>query len=840
MLPTYRRVTGTFDEMFSDDGVPRADWNHAAVTFDALGLEELRARSEQSARLLEDDGVTYAGTDNVAAPNRGRRSWDLDPIPVFLDSSEWTRIAAGIVQRAELLNLLLTDLYGPRTLIRHGLVPPEVIFDDPSFLRECDQIRLPTTQQLFTCAIDLARDPDGDFIVLGDRTQAPSGAGYALENRSVVSRVFSNLYRESGVQRVEPYFRTLRAALQGVAQTGTDNPRIVILTPGPLSETAFEHAYLATQLGISLVEGKDLVAQDGGVWMRTLGRLERVDVILRRVDASYCDPLELRSDSRLGVAGLVETCRTGGVSVVNTLGSGVLENPALLSFLPRLAPALLGESLLLPTVPTWWCGDAIERQHVSANLDRLLVHSTNRRESDQYIRGWELSTQELDTLRRRIDSSPHQWVAQEMIEYASVPTLAADGLEGRRASLRTFLVARGDSYLPMPGGLTRAAALMESRSVSNRSGGLSKDTWVLASEPERLGNFWLKPGPTVTAQAPEESMSTRAAENFFWLGRYAERAESVLRLLRVTQDRRNDFATNADRAGHACLLVLYEALRSISDPSATTLMQAAVDEQRPGTLAHAVRRMLDASHAVRDQLGSDTWLALGRLDRELAELAAPTTDWQTTAQQPLSSIMESLLAFGGLASETMIRDPGWLLMDVGRHLERAIQLTLLLEATVTSAASTPTDSLLMESVLTASESIITYRRRYRAQAQTETLLDLLLLDPANPRSLRFQIASITGHLAMLPPTTSPLAQDTLEELVKEASNGIDQLRTADLASTDATGRRGELVAFLTSHLDLLHRIADAVSANHFAHQPEQHGLLTAYSFTANTRHPGVY
>ncbi|MCU1373588.1 MAG: hypothetical protein JWO68_874, partial [Actinomycetia bacterium] len=451
LLSGYQPLPGAWDEMVDDQGRTREPWSTIAPVLQGIGLDELARRRIEADRLLDDDGVTY----HVFGQPEGRsRRWELDPLPVVLASEEWAEIERGVIQRAELLNLVLTDLYGPRELLRRRLLPPAVVLGHPGFVRACDQIRLPGTQQLFSCAVDLGRDASGAFQVLADRTEAPSGAGYALENRVVTSRVLPSLYRRAEVHRLAPFFRNMRSALEAAAPPTASEPRIVVLTPGSLSETSFEHAYLASYLGYPLVEGADLVMRDGRVWLRSLGRREPVDVILRRVDTSFCDPLELQVDSHLGVPGLVEACRLGTVSVVNTLGGGVLENPALLAYLPTIAERVLGQELRLPSVPTWWCGDDDGRRKVLGALETLVLKPL----AGPAVRGWELSTAEVDDLRRRIEARPERWVGQELLALAAVPTLTGAGLEPRRSILRTFAVARGESYAVMPGGLTRVAA----------------------------------------------------------------------------------------------------------------------------------------------------------------------------------------------------------------------------------------------------------------------------------------------------------------------------------------------------------------------------------------------
>jgi uncharacterized circularly permuted ATP-grasp superfamily protein/uncharacterized alpha-E superfamily protein len=859
MTTGYQPLPGAFDEMVDAGGRVRPHWAEVGRVLDGLGLAELQRRRAEAARLLDDDGVTY----NVHG--RGRETaprWPLDPVPVLVTSDEWARIESAVIQRAELLNLILADLYGPRKLLRNGWLPPELVLDHPGFLRACDGIALAGVHQLFTAAVDLARDVDGRSWVLADRTQAPSGAGYAIENRVVMSRVFPSLYRDAQVHRLAPFVRALRSGLQAVAvAAGVADPRIVVMTPGALSETAFEHAFLAGHLGYSLVEGADLVVQGGRVWMRSVGRLEPVDVILRRVDTWFCDPLELRPDSYLGVPGLVEACRRGSVSVVNPLGSGVLENAGLAAFLPQLAQRLLGEALELPSVPTWWCGSPEGRSHVLANLERLVVKPTARQfgwgwRSDAgaaggagasasrasgasaVVFGWELSAGEREALRRQIEAQPHRWVGQEHLSLSSAPTVGDGGLAAQRSILRTFAVARGDSYLVMAGGLTRVAGSAGAY-ISNQAGAASKDTWVLASEPEHTAGYWLSPGPAVAAAAPEASLSSRAAENLVWLGRYAERAEATLRMLRVVHDRRNDFADGTNPAGVACVGVLLAALTRVTDTSpgflaaenlaapGAELQSLAIDGDRPGTLAFAVRCLVDAAHVARDQLSIDTWLVISSLQRDLLDV-------EVLERATLQRVVTSLLALAGLTAESLVRDPGWRFMDAGRRIERGAQLTALLRAMVTVERDAPTDSLILESLLIATESIITYRRRYRSHAQLQTLLDLMLLDPDNPRSLGYQLDRLLEDLRLMPGHPGAGRVSEPEKLVLEAWTMLRAVDTAALAQASGPGVPGPGVSgfrevldgFLATIEQRLYAAADALAAEHFTPVLPQRALLT--------------
>ena len=788
--------------MLDADGRPRAHWEQLAGAFAELGLPELHRRRAEAERLLDQDGVVYNA--QTLDPARGR-SWRLDPLPTVVSSREWATIEAGVIERAELLNLILEDVYGPRELLRRRLLPPQVILGHAGFLRACDQIRLTgrgPLQQLFSYAVDLGRDADGQPVVIADRTQAPSGAGYALENRTVISRVIPSLYREAQVHRLAPFFRALRAALQEAAPPTAEDPRIVVLTPGPLNETAFEHAALAATLGYPLVQGGDLTVRGDRVYMRSVGQFEPVDVILRRVDGFWCDPLELKPDSQLGVPGLLEMVRAGTVSVVNPIGASVLENPALLAFLPALAEHFLGREPSLPSVPTWWCGDEASRRYVVDHLDQLVLRPTNREDGASALLGWELSAQERDQLAARILADPHGWVGQAALAMASAPVLEADGLQSRRSVLRTFAIARRDSYVVMPGGLTRVQTRGGEARISNQAGAITKDTWVLASEPEPPGAYWLQSGPAVEGIDPMASISSRAAENLWWLGRYAERAEALTRLLRATLDRTNEFGGATNPAGTATVEALRQALAAIAGSHRT--------------LAEPIKAMLDNAYAVRDQLSRDTWLVVGPLERSLADLGAPIADPFAQNQAALQQVVRSLLALGGLGVESMVRDLGWRFMDAGRRLERSIQLLSLLRTTVLDVRGNATDSLVLESVLSAAESIITYRFRYRSHAQLETVLDLLLLDAGNPRSLHYQLGLLTEDLDAL-----PLGGDTRlrpeQRLVLEAFTALRLADPGALAATDDGGHRPALAALLELLLDRLLEAGATVDHTHFLH-----------------------
>ncbi len=841
---TYEPRPGRFDEFVDGDKV-RGHWSKVAEGLDRLGSVELAERTRESRRLLANDAVTYNVTSGGSS---SPRLWMLDPVPIVVSTEEWTALEAGLAQRAELLDLVLADLYGPRRLLSEGLVPPEVVYAHPNYIREAEDIRLPGDHQLFHAAFDLGRAADGSWTVLSNRTQAPSGMGYALENRVVVSRVLPELYRDTSVVRLAPFFRELRAALQRVAPASTDSPRVVVLTPGPWSETAYEHAALASYLGYPLVQGSDLRVRDGRVWVRTVGRLEPVHVILRRVDSQYCDPLELRSDSRLGVPGLMEACRVGNVSVVNTFGSGVLENPSLLAFLPRIAEVLLGEELRLPSVATWWCGDADSRRYVLDHLDELVLKCPVEPDPIPVL-GFESSTEQLAAIRARIEASPYAWVGQEPLALGAAPTFIDGALQPRRSVLRGFAVAAESGYTVMPGGLTRVSPSADEALISNQNGAWSKDTWVLAQEQERVSAYWLQPDDSAIRIEPETSMSQRAAENLFWLSRYAERAEDLVRQVRVASDRLTEFASGTSTPGISCIEVLLAALthtsgtfpgfvgadaaERLADPG-PELRSLLVDPRRTGSVAHSVRHLLDAAAQVRDQLSNDTWLVIGHLESDLSELDDSLPVVAVTGV--FGRVLAAMLALSGLSAESMVRDDGWQFMEAGRRIERSLQLCALLTTTITTRRDAATDSLIIESVLTAAESIVTYRRRYRSHAQVETLLDLLLLDAANPRSLAYQVDHLGEAVRAMPPADESRRVE-IEALLDELATVVALADTNELAryhpdaGDDPTAVRPQpLWAFLANVTDLLTRLGEHLDAAHFSHQLPQRVVAPSQSY----------
>jgi uncharacterized circularly permuted ATP-grasp superfamily protein/uncharacterized alpha-E superfamily protein len=817
---------GSPDEIFDADGRPYDHTVDLAATVDHLSRAGLLARRAEASRLVEDEGVTYGGRPASAGADghRAPRRWSLDPLPVVLDAPTWGRLEPALIQRAELLDQIMADLYGPRTLLHRGVIPAEVVLGHPGFVRQADGMRLPGTHRLMLAAADLARAADGQWRVVADRAQAPSGAGYAIQARRIVGRVMPGLYRDTRLQRLRTFFDTLRSALQEVAPSTAEAPRVVILIPGPTSDTAFDHAFLATLLGYPLVTGEDLTVRDGQVYLRSLGRLEPVDVVLRRLGDADADPLELRSDSRVGVPGLLEAGRRGTVSVVNPIGSSVLESPALLPFLPAASRALLGEDLALPSAATWWCGRNGDLRHVLAHLDRLVVLPVRPKEpgfGSKGVVGSELSRRRLSELRRRIEGEPRAWCAQESLAMSTTPVVTARGLEARRFTVRTFAVARGGAFHVLPGGLGRLADGAGNHAASNSPSTPAKDVWVLAAA-DQSGSAaadvaW--PRPRVEPSSAAVVLQPRVAESLFRLGSHAEQAEGEVRLLRVVDDLADDWTARPGTAGRATLAVMRETLDRLTgvEPGLDLLgVVAAAD--RPGTLAQAVRSTVDSAQAVREQLSLDTWIVLGSLDRVLAEVsaraAAEGPDADIPLQPVLARVLEGLLALAGLGAESMVRDVGWYFMDAGRRLTRATQMLTVLRYGLDREHPAAVQSMVLEAVLVTGESIITHRRRHPGRAEVSGVVELLALDRDNPRSVALQLDRLAEDLRHLPPAGAAGTDPAVR--LRDITARLRELDQA-AGARSVRGRRVALVEQIDVLLADLGALAAGLERAHFGH-----------------------
>jgi uncharacterized circularly permuted ATP-grasp superfamily protein/uncharacterized alpha-E superfamily protein len=802
LLQRAAAPAGHFDEIHDGFGQLRPHWAAFAEAADAIGPAELDAAQRRVAQQLHDNGVTY----NLQTAGSPQRAWTLDALPHIVPTAEWEHLASGLRQRARLLESVARDLYGPQRLLASGVVPPAVVFGHRGFLRAAHGAHSGNFTYLHLIAFDVGRGPDGEWRVLATRSQAPSGAGYALENRLTVSRLFPDAFRDQRVQRLAPFFRGLQEMLLAQAPADGTTPHIVLLTPGRYNETYFEHAYLSRYLGFTLAEGADLTVRDDYVYLKTVGGLRRVHAILRRLDDDFCDPLELRSESALGVPGLVQAWRRGRVLVANAFGAGVVESTALTAYLPQVCEDMLGEPLALDSVRTWWCGETSALAIARAKLPQLVIRHDADPGAVGPVFGAQLNAAEREHWLERLERSPERYVLQEYLPLAHVPVWTGAAFETRALMMRIFLAADGDGdYRVLPGGLSRIGGT-EREVVSGSRGGGSKDTWVLSDKP--VEGFSLLPG---RLRAPdlvrgERVVSSRSAEHLFWMGRYAERSENAARLVRAVLSRLpqgdSTVSVSSPPVVAACRRcgVLPADLDDAAMTSPQVYEQALINGIARGDgqygLACNVRETLRVASTVRDRLSSDNWRILNQLSETLSE----RSDHVSTLD---------LVAVGGLEMAHMTRDEGWRFMSLGRHLERVLYvIATTSEVARSNMAENPA---LLEWLLELSDSIITYRARYMGHAEWLPVADLLLFDRRNPRSAAFQLAKLAKHVPLLP----------------GGDPGDLGAELADIAaSDDVLPQPSEITAYLARAERMALQLSDVLTLRYFSHVYEPaHAML---------------
>jgi uncharacterized circularly permuted ATP-grasp superfamily protein/uncharacterized alpha-E superfamily protein len=807
-----------YNELSADGVTPRPHWSQLMASLAEIGSEELQRRWGRAERRIRENGITY---NIYSDPLGANRPWKIDVVPFLISAEEWRFLEAGIIQRAQLLSLILEDLYGPQSLLTNGQFPAALLYGNPAFLRPMVGVRVPSNSYLHMLAVDLARSPDGQWWVLSDRTQAPSGSGYALENRTIVADVLPNLFRNSNVLRLAPFFRAQRDALTALA--GRENPRIVLLTPGPYNETYFEHSYMARYLGFTLVEGADLTVRDRCVYLKTIDGLEQVHVILRRVDDSYCDPLELRSDSLLGVPGLVDAIVAGNVKVANALGSGLIETAAIMPFLPGLSEYLTGERLKLPSVATWWCGQQVALDWVLNHLDSVVVKPAFPSRGMEPVFGAELPQGEKGKLAAQLRMRPHEYVAQERIALSNAPVWENGNLHTRSVVLRSYVLNTGNGWTAIPGGLVRVADV-EGSVVSMQRGGHSKDAWVLWDSPVDTFSMLHPRNEPVALRRDRPRVPSSVADNLFWLGRYVERAEYTARVVRSLASR----VRRASPTELACLVRLYTCLESRHtklpkskrrQPTSLEfeheLVSAVSDVKRPDSLASTMFEVARVGGTVRERLSADMTFLIGKL-RESIQTEPRVSFLEYPAM--LTGCLELLSAFSGMERENINRGLGWLFMSIGRRLERAIFLTRQLREITTPLGEQ--DWPLLECLLEVADSSMTYRARYYTTLQPLAVLDVLMADGTNPRSLDFQLTHLVHLYGQLP--------RHLPEDLNAMREALNLLRSFDLqemsyplpgAAAKANGADdlSRLQRFLRGLEELLPSWSNNLSSRYFSH-----------------------
>jgi uncharacterized circularly permuted ATP-grasp superfamily protein/uncharacterized alpha-E superfamily protein len=835
---TYAPPPAGHDELWTPEQTIRKPWQDYMAAIQREGCAELTQKRLEIARQLRENGAAY----NIHGDPQGRmRPWQLDIVPLILGRDAWQQIEAGLAQRARLMDLLLRDLYGPATLIGEGLIPAALIFSHDGFLRPCRDVANAASRQLICYAADLARDADGGFRVIGDHTQMPRGIGHALENRTVMANVNAPLLRVCKVQRLSSFFRRFRDELTARAPRRKDQPRIAIYATDPRQRDYFEQAYLGGYLNYPVVQGEDLTVRGGRVWLKTLYGLKQVDTLLRLRSDRSCDPLELDPTADGGLAGLLEAVRREQVITTNPLGSGVLENPGLMAYLPAIARRLLGEELLLPQLDAWWCGDDAQRRHVLEHLPRLVIKPLNPQGAPASIPGFRLSKAQCDEWRARIARDPHLYAAQARLIPATAPALMETRFQPLPTAMRAFAIATGeDAHEVMPGGIARcrSARAAEGPPEGEEGGDILKDIWMIADRPQRHVSLWLQSSPIGQALQRQTELPSRTAENLFWVGRYAERAELLARLLRTFLQQIENAEVLGDEGAQQSLAGMLDTIWQMAHvaappadpaPAEADQYRAAIaalirDQKQTTGLMASLGYLFNAAQAERERWSSDTWRILNDL-KELHQSLGRLSGAQRQMRPTLDRLVTSLLAFSGLCQESMSRELGWVLLDCGRRLERGLMLGALIRHTLAGDGGRPADTLLMESVLLTTENIITYRRRYRSYMALNTVLDLLLMDDKNPRSLIFQLDRLQAHIGELPRERGNYRVREEERLALEA---VSRIRLSDmdaLCQVDAdTGALAHLETLLDHIRRLLEKASDAISHAYFIHTPKSKQL----------------
>lgn len=856
---SYGDTMGPFDELCTPAGAEggplRAHWKRLLGAFQQLGGPDLEARRLEARRLFRENGVSYSVTSDGSP---GERPLELDPVPCLVPAEDWARIESGLDQRARLLDAILKDLYGPRHLLRGGMVPPSLIFRHSGFLRSADGALRAEGHALTLYAADVVRDREGRFRVVSDRTQAPAGAGLALETRIASSRILPNLIRATHVHRLARFFRLLRGHLAARAPHQKLDPRIVVLAGGVDDPSYFDHAYLASYLGFPLVEGPDLTVRDGRLWLRTIEGLKLVDGVVRRVADRLCDPLELDPASQVGIPGLLQTMRRGELALVNPIGAGVLENPGLLPYLPRICRQFLGEELQLDSAPTWWCGTSDGLSHVLAHLHELVIKRIDR--AGGSVWGGALDAEALASWRDRLRADPEAWVGQAPAAEATTPALVQGQLTPWRAVTRCFVSASEEDFAVMPGGFTRVTPPGEiPGGLSAGLQGVCKDTWVLAADTERHLILW----PTTVAEPRQsilESLPSRAAESLYWVGRYAERAEYHTRLARTALRRFQDSRDYGDPSDTGAVAILLRALKVLAtgqggdgapgtlggvDFVETTLLETVRDASLEGSLAWTFRRFEGAALAVRDRWSADTWRVIDDIAEALDGDPGFAPSGLAALEATLDRLVAALMSFTGLTMESTTQEHGWRFLMIGRRIERARNLVGLLQATVLREAGDGVEYALLEGLLAANESLMTHRRRYRAALDIGSAVQVLLLDPANPRSLAWQVLGLEQLVAALPRDPGLRGMSVDQRALLEASTRVRLAEARELATPGIprgpdAHRRLRLASFLEDVDGCLERASVALDQSYFTHvEPTQQLVAVSRDVgEAGRREPG--
>lgn len=843
-LDSYKKTINSYDEVINKSGEVKPYWATIFAALEAVGMEELGVRNREIINKLKENGVTYNVYDSE---NELVRPWKLDPIPFVIHQSEWAAIEKGLIQRANLLDLIYKDIYGEQLLIKNNIIPAELVFNNSGFLRPCFDTQQKEFHQLSLLACDIARGPDGKMWLLDNRVQSPSGSGYALENRIVMANVFPQLNKNIHRGKLGPYFSELQKTV-GKLSTNVENPNVVFLSPGAGNETYFEHVYLSSYLGFKLVEGSDLLVREGFVWLKTIDQLERVDVIIKRIDDQWCDPLELNKNSLLGIPGLLQVMRLGNVAVINPPGISVLENHGLMAFIQNACKFLLKEPLIMNSTATWWCGQTKELTYVLNNLPKLIIKKTNRDLGFKSVYGRKLNKEQLKDLKATILSNPKEYVAQEEVSLSTTPSLIDGKILPRLAVIRAFLISDGSNYRVMKGGLTRSSVVEDKFQISNQFGGISKDTWIISDNLEELEEPQERQEDIIEIKknnpiSISTALTSRNAENLFWVGRLSERTLVLTSFLKIIFNRLNENVSSHGKKQPEFLVVLLKAVthltqtypgfvgedgeedETVFEKPLAELIPLINDSKKEGSLTYNVQSLLYTINHISEKWNNDTKGIIYLIEESLVSLKASNEQNISQTTHGLDKLYIRLMAFYGNTYETLPRENGFYLFEAGKNIERFLSLVSVIQTLFCFKRSEEVEQLLLESVLENHNLLAQYRSNYKSQLNLVTVLNMLFLEKNSPYTLAYILDTLSYNISNLPKKSESNQLSIAEKKVLEASTITKLIDPEELEQADENNFRKTLDSTINTVSELISSVTSSLSSLYFNHSVMQLSFL---------------